>query len=394
MRDEVDELVDELAATAGLAVQLTDADFNSVTFGPHRGEVDWIRRETLLTRTTSAEIRRYLDTFKVRTATGPLHIPADPSRDTMARLVVPVRSNGRTVGFLWFLDDGSAAAHPAALDRIVTAAERLGRLLTRDADRQQLVAERLRDLVGEHEPSRQESVRFFEDQGGFVRPMAVTVAAAADPAAQPMDQAAITETLDAPRGLDRRVLRAVHDDTVVLLTPAAAAEDPRRTAERALRVLAADGRAADGRAAGGRAGWVAGIGGVHPTLAGAADSYRQARCALRVARSMPEHHPIADWARLGALRVLTQLPVQALRQAIEPRLLPVLADATLVETLRTYLVEAGDISRTCAALHVHRGTVYYRLRKIEQLSQLSLRDGDDRLTIHTSLHIARLAGMA
>ncbi|MGI5183920.1 PucR family transcriptional regulator [Dactylosporangium sp. CA-152071] len=383
MHDEIDELVDDLAAAAGLAVQLTDTNFNSLTFGPHRGEVDWIRRETLLTRTTSAEIRRYLDTFNVRTAMGPVHIPADPSRDTMARLVVPVRSNGRTVGFLWFLDDGTAA-HPAVLDRIVAAAERLGRLLNRDAHRQQLVADRLRDLVGEHEPSRQESIRFFEDQGWSARRVAVTVAAAVDPAAQPMDQTAVTEALDAPRGLDRKVLRAVHDDAVVLLSPAAAAEDPRRTAGRALDVLAA----------GGVAGWVAGVGGVHPTLAGAADSYRQARCALRVARSMSEHRPIADWPRLGALRVLTLLPVQALQQAIEPRLLPVLADATLVETLRTYLVEAGDIRRTCAALHVHRGTVYYRLRKIEQLSQLSLRDGDDRLTIHTSLHMARLAGMA
>lgn len=57
-----------------------------------------------------------------------------------------------------------------------------------------------------------------------------------------------------------------------------------------------------------------------------------------------------------------------------------------------YLDTAGDAKRTVAQLHIHRATLYYRLRRIEELTDLDLSRGDDRLAAHLSLKLARLVG--
>jgi DNA-binding PucR family transcriptional regulator len=41
-------------------------------------------------------------------------------------------------------------------------------------------------------------------------------------------------------------------------------------------------------------------------------------------------------------------------------------------------------------LHVHRSTVYQRLRRVEELTGLRLSRGDDRLHAHLSLRIGML----
>lgn len=40
----------------------------------------------------------------------------------------------------------------------------------------------------------------------------------------------------------------------------------------------------------------------------------------------------------------------------------------MLQTLRTFLEHDGGIGRTAAALQIHRQTLVYRLRKIEQLT--------------------------
>jgi hypothetical protein len=65
----------------------------------------------------------------------------------------------------------------------------------------------------------------------------------------------------------------------------------------------------------------------------------------------------------------------------------------LLGTLETYLDLAGSAQRTAAALSLHRATLYYRLRRIEQIVGVDLEDGNDRLALHLSLKLARLAGI-
>lgn len=46
----------------------------------------------------------------------------------------------------------------------------------------------------------------------------------------------------------------------------------------------------------------------------------------------------------------------------------------LLKTLRTFLEETLDISRTASRLKIHRNSLYYRLEKIEEEDHLSLKN--------------------
>jgi len=65
-------------------------------------------------------------------------------------------------------------------------------------------------------------------------------------------------------------------------------------------------------------------------------------------------------------------------------------DEALVRTLEAYLDHAGNVKATAAALSLHRGGLYYRLRRIEELAEVNLHDGEDRLLCHLALRLARL----
>ena len=140
---------------------------------------------------------------------------------------------------------------------------------------------------------------------------------------------------------------------------------------------------------------VAGIGDP-AVLADARVSYRQARQAARVAATIPPTGPAARWQDLGVFRTLAQLPTGAEAAAsLDPRLSALLdqADDSVLTTLETYLDLAGDAKASAERLRLHRGTLYYRLQKAEQIAGISLRSGNDRLALHLGFKLARLIGL-
>ncbi len=62
----------------------------------------------------------------------------------------------------------------------------------------------------------------------------------------------------------------------------------------------------------------------------------------------------------------------------------------LVLTLETYLDHAGDVKSTAAELWLHRTSLYYRLRRIEEVAGVDLNRGEDRLLCHVALRLSRL----
>ena len=101
---------------------------------------------------------------------------------------------------------------------------------------------------------------------------------------------------------------------------------------------------------------------------------------------------IATWDSLGVERVVTALPDAALEDLPEGLRRLLAGDQALVRTLEAYLDHAGDVKRTAAALSLHRGGLYYRLRRIEEVAGVDLHDGEDRLLCHLALRLARLSG--
>jgi len=63
----------------------------------------------------------------------------------------------------------------------------------------------------------------------------------------------------------------------------------------------------------------------------------------------------------------------------------------LVDTLRTYVGAGGSVAATARTMFVHRNTVHYRVRRIEQLTGLDLSRLEDRLLCELALLAERIA---
>jgi len=80
--------------------------------------------------------------------------------------------------------------------------------------------------------------------------------------------------------------------------------------------------------------------------------------------------------------------VGANERLVDPRVRDLQArDPALVQTLRAYLDEFGDVDAAAEQLHVHPNTVRYRIRRIETLLATSLADPDARLLLSLGLRV-------
>ena len=64
----------------------------------------------------------------------------------------------------------------------------------------------------------------------------------------------------------------------------------------------------------------------------------------------------------------------------------------LISTLRAYLENRSSVSLAARVLGVHVHTVQYRLRRLEELTGLSLRTAEERLTLELAMRIPDLTG--
>ena len=63
----------------------------------------------------------------------------------------------------------------------------------------------------------------------------------------------------------------------------------------------------------------------------------------------------------------------------------------LLPTVYVYLSNSCNIKKTAEALFLHRNSVIYRLRKVEEISGLMLNDPDTQFTLRMSFHLMRTA---
>jgi DNA-binding PucR family transcriptional regulator len=66
----------------------------------------------------------------------------------------------------------------------------------------------------------------------------------------------------------------------------------------------------------------------------------------------------------------------------------------LLHTVRVWLSEDGATSVAAQRLHLHRNTVRYRLRQVEELTGRSLTKPLDLADLHVALECARMLGLA
>ena len=386
------ELVEDLAQQLNAPAVIEDDELRMVAYSPHGVLIDDIRRDSILVKHAPAAVSDWLPRFGLAAAAGPVRIPGDQDRGILGRLCVPVGYRGARLGYLWLIDDdqrlGSTQVRTAA-----HAADQAGLLMFGDMLGERMASGVLAHLLSPVDELRADAMRHIDDSGllGLRGPVIAVVVRAAG-ATAPLSQPALAESLrDVTRGRSAgTVIGLANPDHGVLVAhdQGAAASQDLADAARAsllLRLHADDAGASV----------VAGIG--DPSiLADARVSYRQAKQAARVAATIGRAGPVARWHDLGVYRTLAQLPVGAEAAAsLDPRLATLLdhADGPVITTLETYLDLAGDAKASAERLSLHRGTLYYRLQKAEQIAGVNLRNGCDRLALHLGFKLARLTGL-
>jgi hypothetical protein len=378
VRDDLQDLVDRISRLLAAPATLEGADFTLLAFcahpmdgGPDGGGtaggavLDAVRTRSILTRGSSPEVRRWFEEFGIASAERPLRTPGDPAAGILTRLMLPVRHDGRTRGYLWLLDGGRTdptdLADPALAEAVELAAE-AGRVLAERGGEDLDLDRALAGALHGPEPAR----------AGAVLAAALGTA--------PHVLVALHPTGALPPGWQQPVAAAVArpapgsgERQVAVLVPLGMAGDLRPAAVLTAAALSTL-----------PPGSTAGISEVAGGTAGLAERWAQARTAARVAAAVPALSPVAHWGELGSWRLVSQLA------GPDPAVAPLLADEVLAATAATWLDMAGSPGRTAEALSIHRQTLYYRLGRIEALTGLDLADGGARLLLHASLKRAAL----
>jgi hypothetical protein len=130
----------------------------------------------------------------------------------------------------------------------------------------------------------------------------------------------------------------------------------------------------------------------YPRLEQTPAALRQARLAL--AAATPGSHEVVRYGRAPIAVLLASAP-DAATMVARSILGPVLALSgvecdLLLGTLRVWFAEQGATSVAAEKLHVHRNTVRYRLRRLEELTGRSLAEPTGIAELHLALEAARI----
>lgn len=397
--EEVQPIVDALAARLGRSVAVDDPAIRLIAASRHFGDEDAVRVRSVLDRRVPATIVRWINRQGVAGWTAPGRLPENPGLGMRARICAPVRCNGMHLGYLWLLDpDGGTSEEE--LRAAGEAADAVGIALYR------------RILLDERERSHEESAlrlllspepedrRTAADEIRDTRLLADTRHAAllvveldGDPSEVPEDvsaalEAALAELRRSRPPRSTLVLARRHRAVLALFSGRPIAEAELLSPARRLRERF-------GELTGGRD-CVIGVSASHQGGDAVLAGHREAGVAVRAARHLPMFAPVASWSSLGPFALLLRLDAEELARGLPlPGVRELLTDhSALAATVEEYLDRAGDVAATSAALHIHRTTLYHRLRRVESISGLRLDSGLDRLTLHLALKLAGFTGMA
>jgi hypothetical protein len=366
------EIVDALSVRLGRPVLVDDVDLRPLAYSIQFGELDSVRTASILGRTAPDAARDTLFGQGIRSALEPVRIPAFPGIGMEARICIPILRAGRRLGFLWLIEDPPVDDGELRLAR--EAATEAAGVLQSEADthldRRRREQELLSALLSPDNRASAGAAAVLEADH-YVPPRPLIVIAGAG--------SAVSDAIDRFRARVpvKHSLCAEIGGRAVCVVGATASMRGAQLAE-ALRSVVPEGTAAH-----------VGEGDAVSELSETRSSYRRALAALRMAEDRGED--LARWDEMRAYRLLTALPPTAFDD-IPERLRKLLngGHEQLVLTLETYLDHAGDVKSTAAELWLHRTSLYYRLRRIEEVAGVDLNRGEDRLLCHVALRLARL----
>ncbi|WP_326686287.1 MULTISPECIES: helix-turn-helix domain-containing protein [unclassified Streptomyces] len=390
--DEIQVLVDELAETLGRSVVVNDPLVRQVYSSRHFDDEDPVRVRAVLQRDAGAAVVAYVLGQDLQRWSGTGVLPAVPELGLLPRLCAPLRGDGEFLGTLMVIDADSSLSE-AEISSIGETATTVSALLAARAaasDTARAVRERaVRALLSPDGKKRDAGLEQLQDAGFPDRGNAiVTVAEVVSETHTTAQIELALRSAQATVEASSRVpaIGSVRGNHAVFVqqhpapaSPAHLVGQSRGIQTTLRRALGPDARTA------------VGVGAHVVGLADARGSFRQAEVALRAARRLPQLDGVGLWDQLGEFAVLLCIPDDTPPDSPVTRGLRALwnheAGPRLLKTLRTYLDNAGSAPRTAAALNLHRTSLYYRLRQIQEITGMDLDDGCDRLVLHLALRL-------
>jgi sugar diacid utilization regulator len=386
------DLADSLASQLGRSVTVVNPEIRILCASAHFGDEDDARVHAILQRVAIPDVYRHIHAHDVRSWTGAGHVPAAPPLGFKRRLVLPVRQGTALLALVMIIDDPGEE-----LTRSETvAAEQVAALMAGVLERDHFDSERRRsrrkeliaDLVDDHDATRERAVQVATESlvgpTDHITVLTLIVLPSDSPGEDRRLSLVIEASLQNLSILERSQLDYVVEGratTIASVTP----EEPSREATRALAQRAIH---AVESLLGGATRCVAGLPAEPTRLRGMRRSRRQSRFAAEAAALLPQLRPIADFADLGVYGALLRIPREELDDVVPAGVRRLLGNdprGVLRETLQTFLDEAGSVPATAERLKLHRTSLYYRLRQIQERTGLDIHRGEDRLMLHLGL---------
>lgn len=407
MPSALQQLVDGLSRRLRCAVVIDDPNAQQQVYNSQFGSVDESRRNRILSRAGDPNVASYFSSFRDPWPEWPIRIPAKPEIGVESRVYMPIRHQGELLGHLWVFDRDSIVGEDD-FDFVLATAESAALVLNREQLLYDLERSRerelMRDLLSSDAPTRAQAAEDLMGSDFFpyrspVRAIVLQPVGGEGSDPEQTVRREIMLALERARNdlTPGHVLNLVRNDHgLILVSPLDPAMRTRSVQDIAteLQTMLADALAGSPNQP---RRVHAGIGDEQPALAGAVTSYEQARHAVKVSSVAPSFGPVTEWSRLGIYRMLSHFPLEQLAsEALHPAVLELVRSEeapSLLKTLETYLDSGCDAKATASQLFIHRGTLYYRLKRISEVTGAALQSGEERLAIHLSLKLGRLSGL-
>jgi purine catabolism regulator len=341
----------------------------------------------------SVSVRRWAETVPAVAADPPVHEFTIPGT-RFSRLVAPVPVRHGIGGLL------SIIGGEAELDQIARLAiARAASACAIELDRERAVLQARDELEGEFLESlltgtysseaaiRSRAERLSFDLSGET----VVLVARQDSGADGSSRVRRDQLLVGAQGWIRRrapaALATVRQGALAAVLPLPAGDDAPD-----VRRLAADLRLECAGALGGGEVSV-GVGRAKPGIPGVRASYREGEQSLTMGARLYGGGRVTNFADLGLHRLLFAMSGQPeLREFFEDQVSPLVeydrrTGAGLMKTLSAFFHCHGSPTEIAHLLHLHRNTVLYRLRRIEEIGRLRLDDPQTRLNLHLCLKV-------
>jgi hypothetical protein len=367
--------IEALSELLGRPTLLDDPELVPLAYSRQWGELDPVRTQSILGRGAPSDVRRALFAQGIAERAGVFLTKPAPELGMAARVCRTLRNGDEVLGFLWLIP-GDRELSNSEGDQVEAVAQQLEGVLCDGDPVLEGDETRLLELLrGSDCPERDVAVARLTARGmGPETPIIVCLVSVSPGGPLPIETM-IAASRRLTVGLAIAGRSSEGGALVASPTDPALSSVSRWEIAEWLRTRSAPGSAVGQSEV--------------LSLDRLPTAFHQASTSLAIARSAPGGSAAA-WERLGADRLVAQLPRSSVYDYPEGLTHVIEHEPDLARTLEAFLDNAGHVKETSERLALHRSGLYYRLSRIEDLTGLDLDSGDDRLLAHLALRTRHL----